>query len=571
MDSGHRIFERNHLFVFLASLPCTALLLLAIHMMTQRWAFTEHVTVHCYLRMARIILPLLPLSLLMNAILPLRRKLDYGPLLERFSPLTFLLIIIVLSLILTNLISLLYFDHLPQGDAVVTLFQAKIFASGRLWSTTPPFPEFFLSEMVWSGAKWFSMVQKGHAIWLAPFCLFRIPWLLGPLLGGCSLLLFFFFAKNGFGGQTAREASVLLLFSPFFLFVSASHLNQNSSLFFIMLSLLFASFSLKKDRWSYPLLAGIFAGIAFLSRSTVTVFLPGLILMFGCYAKHRRSALLLFLAGLLPTFSLQFLLNTIYTGSPFRFAYALHVQSHLHAVGFGQGKGMPTYSIPGHTPLKALINLCYNGFAFSLHLFGWPLLSLLFIPLAFRRWKRDPWEVFSIAVLFCSILFFSLYWFHGISPMGPKYYFEICPLLVLLTARGIRKTGLRPLVGALILISMLVYVPLALQPFNRLWGTNNRCYDEVRSKDIHQAIVFMEDLPGETEYAKTVNRHHYLSVAFRNHPIIDEGDVIYAKSLGDERNQLLMDAYGGRKAFLFAYQDSITACHLIPYTPRRTR
>jgi hypothetical protein len=478
------------------------------------------------------------------------------------------LLTITASLIVTNLISLLYYEHIPQGDGVVTLFQAKIIASGKLWAKTPPFPEFFLSEMVSNGTKWFSMVQKGHALWLALFQLMRIPWLLGPLLGACSLTLFFFFAKNSFDEKTAREAAVLLLFSPFFLFVSASFLNQNSSLFFIMLSLLFTSLSVKKDRWSFSLLAGIFAGVAFLSRSTVIVFVPGLLLVLGCSPKHRIRALLLFLAGLLPVCSLQFMLNGLYTGHPFRFAYELHLQPHLHAIGFGAEKGMPTYGIVGHTPLKALVNICYNGFAFSLHLFGWPLLSLLFIPLAFFRWKRNLWEFFSLIVIVLSIAFFSLYWFHGISPMGPKYYFEICPLLVLLTVRGIRKTGMRALAGILILVNILVYIPFGLQPFNRIWGTNNRCYHEVRRLSIRNAIVFVKDLPGDGEFAKTINRHHYLSVAFRNHPIIERGNIIFAKSLGDERNHQLIDAYKGRDVFLFEYTEPVAAYHLIPYTPR---
>ncbi len=567
MGSGQRIFDRKCLLLFLASLPCTILLLLATHVLVSRCGFTGHVTVSYYIRLLRIILPTLPIALLLSALLPLRRRLDYGALLKRFSPGTFIFLIIAVSLIITNLISLLYYKHIPQGDAVVTLFQAKIFAAGKLWVQAPPYPEFFLSEMVTNGTKWFSMVQKGHAILLSLFYLIRIPWLLGPLLGACSLVLFFFFVKNCFDGETAKEAAVLLLFSPLFLFISASFLNQNSSLLFIMLSLFFVSLSIKRDHWSFPLLSGIFAGLAFLSRSTVTVFVPGCLLVLGLSPKHRMRAVLLFLAGFLPTCSLQFLLNGFYTGNPFRFAYELHLQPHLHAIGFGAEKGMPTYGIVGHTPLKSLINLCYNGYAFSLHLFGWPLLSLFFLPLAFYRWKRNLWDLFSLVVIGLSIVFFSLYWFHGISPMGPKYYFEICPLLALLTVRGIRKTGMRALAGIFIWMNILIYIPWALQPFNQFWGTNNRCYNKVMTMGIRNALVFVEDLPGETEFSKTVNRHNYLSVAFRNHPIIEKGTIIYARSLGDERNQELMDAYKGRTTFLFQYSEDATTYRLVPYTP----
>jgi hypothetical protein len=567
MGSGQGTFDRKHLLLFLLSVPCTVLLFFAIQIVVSRYGFTEHVTIDYYIRLTRIALVLLPLSLLLSAFIPLRPRFDYTTLIERFTPRSFLFLIIAISLIITNLISLLYYDHIPQGDSVVTLFQAKIFAVGRLWATTPAFPDFFLSEMVSRGTKWFSMVQKGHAMWLALFHLLRVSWLLGPLLGASSLAIFFLFVKNSFDGKTAREAAVLLLFSPLFLFTSASYLNQNSSLFFIMLSLLFISLSVKRDHRSLPFLAGVFAGFAFLSRSTVTVFIPGFLLVLGCSPRHRIQALLLFLAGFLPTCSLQLMLNALYTGHPLRFAYSLHLHPYLHAIGFGVEKGMPTYGINGHTPLKALINLCYNGFAFSLHLFGWPLLSLMFIPLAFRRWKRDLWELFSAIVIGCSIIFFSLYWFHGISPMGPKYYFEICPLLVLLTVRGMRKTDMRALAGILICINILIYIPCALQPFNRYWGTNNHCYNEVRRLNLQNALVFIKDLPGDTEYERTLNRHNYLSVAFRNHPFVEKGSIIYAKSLGDDRNRQCIRAYGGRDAFLFEYTGGISEYHLVPYLP----
>ncbi len=561
--------DRRQLFIFFISIPCTILLLIIVHGAMHRWSFTGHVTMQYYLRLLRITLPLLPFMLLLSSFLPLRRKFDYGLLLKRFSPRAFLLCIITLSLGLTVLIALLYYDHIPQGDAVVTLFQAKIFASGHLWTHTPRMPDFFLNEMVSNGNRWFSMVQKGHAFWLTPFLLLRIPWLLGPLLGTCSLILFFFFMKNCFDASTAREGTVLLLFSPFFLFISASHLNQNSSLLLIMLGLFLVSHSVKKESNALPFFAGVATGLAFLSRSTVMLFVPAYMLLLALSKRNRIRAPLLFIAGFLPTCSLQFLFNGLYTGHPLRFAYQLHVQSNLHAIGFGAAKGMPTYGIIGHSPLKALINLCYNMLAFSLHLFGWPLLSLIFIPFAFWRWKRNRWDLFALALIGSAIVFFSFYWFHGISPMGPKYYFEICPLLVLLTVRGIRQTRMRALAGIFLVANMLVYIPCAVQPFRGAWGTNNHCYNEVRRLSLKDALVFVQDLPGESQFATTVNRHNYLSVAFRNHPTIEKGSIIFAKSLGDPKNRQLIGEYQERDAFLFEYTRGIEAYHLIPYAPEK--
>jgi hypothetical protein len=77
----------------------------------------------------------------------------------------------------------------------------------------------------------------------------------------------------------------------------------------------------------------------------------------------------------------------------------------------------------------------------------------------------------------------------------------------------------------------------------------------------------VEDLAGNDEFVKTINRHNYLSVAFRNHPMIEKGNIIYVKSLGNERNRQLVDIYRERKVFLFEYTGGITSFRLIPYTP----
>jgi hypothetical protein len=570
MASRNRVFDKKWLLPCLISLLCSLLFLRILPVIQSRCQFTEHVTFNYYITQLRIILPTLPLTFFIFSVLPLRRKLNYGTLLNRFSPGAFALTVFCVSLIISNLVSLLFYDHIPQGDAVVSFYQAKILASGNLWAKIPPHPEFFLSEMVSRGTKWFSMVQMGHSFLLVPFLLLRIPWLFGPLLGSCSLVLFFFFVKNSFDDQIAKEATLLLLLSPMFLFISSSFLNQNSSLFLILISLFFLSLTIRGNGL-FPFLSGIFAGLAFVSRSTVALFIPGYLILLALAQKNRLRSFILFSAGFLPAFSLQFLLNTLYTGNPFRFAYTLHPMANLHAIGFGAAKGMPTFGLSGHSLLKALINLLYNTFAFSLHLFGWPLLSLLFIPFAFRRWTQHRWVVFSLAVIVSSIIFFALYWFHGISPMGPKYYFEISPFLVLLTVLGIRRTGLRPLAAILICTNILVYIPCALKPFNKAWGTNNRCYNEVRHMNLQNALVFIKDLPGETEYERTINRHNYLSVAFRNHPKIEQGAIIYAKFLNDEENLKLMHLYRDRDAFLFEYTTPRTAYHLLPYCPNQRR
>ncbi|TES90195.1 MAG: hypothetical protein E3J87_10540 [Candidatus Cloacimonadota bacterium] len=566
MENSKRFFDKKWLLLAFVSLIFSLLIFFCFTALIYRFGFARHITFNYYIKQLLIIIPFLPLSIFLFSILPLRRILDYHRLINRCSIRTYLISIFFISFFITNIISFFFYDHIPQGDAVVTFFQAKIFSKGFLWGFPPQFPEFFLKEMVIHQEKWFSMVQHGHSLFLTPFMLIRLPWLFSSLMGSFSIIIFFLFLRNCFDEGTAKEGALLLLLSPMFLFITSSYLNQNSSFFFILLSLFFLSLSIKHTNRFFPFFSGFFSGLAFFSRATVVIFIPAMIIFLFLAAEEKRGrAIFFFLIGFLPAFLIQFIDNIIYTGNIFRFGYSLHIGNNLHGLGFGPGKGEPTFSITGHTPLKALINFFYNLFTFSLHLYGWPLLSLIFIPFAFIKWKKNMWDIFAIIVIFFSLIFFSLYWFHGISPMGPKYYFEIVPLLVLLTVRGIRKLNIKPFVTILFIFTIFIYIPTGLLIFNRGWGTNLHCYNEIKKESIHNAIVFIKDLPGENEYERTINRHNYRSVAFRNEPQISKGDIIYAKDLGNEKNILLINEFKGRKAYIFEYSDNGKRWRLLPY------
>ena len=152
--------------------------------------------------------------------------------------------------------------------------------------------------------------------------------------------------------------------------------------------------------------------------------------------------------------------------------------------------------------------------------------------------------------------------------MGPKYYYEITPFLVLLTVRGIDKLriNIRPLITLFFLISIFVYIPQGAKIFSK-WGTNLNCYNLVEKEEIHNAIVFVRNI---SRYPKMkyflINRFNYPSVSFRNSLNLEEGDIIYARDLGEEQNKLLIKLFPHRKVYLFEYLDE-THYHLIPLSP----
>jgi len=122
-------------------------------------------------------------------------------------------------------------------DENVYEFQARIFLSGRLYLESQP-PEvrpFFDNQFVVNNGKWYGLYFMGHPGLLAVATRMGLGEWLGPIAAALTVLLACGSARRLFGPRVAVLTGGLLLVSPFFLTLSASHLSQPSSS--LMLSL----------------------------------------------------------------------------------------------------------------------------------------------------------------------------------------------------------------------------------------------------------------------------------------------------------------------------------------------
>ena len=112
-------------------------------------------------------------------------------------------------------------ERIPHvQDSVSYLFQAETMALGRLSVPMPAVPEAFEHEFIlMRDGAWYGKYPPGHPVFLALGVLAGFPWMVSPIAAGLTLVLLYFLGRKLFGSGTALLATLLLLISPFFLFM----------------------------------------------------------------------------------------------------------------------------------------------------------------------------------------------------------------------------------------------------------------------------------------------------------------------------------------------------------------
>lgn len=322
-------------------------------------------------------------------------------------------------------------------DEIGQLFQARIFAQGRLWLDPPPHPEFFSAlHVIDFGGKYYTHFPPGGSLLLLPAILTGVPWIVGPLSGATSAAVFWGLARRVESRPAVSLAATLLFtFAPFVAFLSGSHMNHVP----LLTSLLVAMYALARqtaDEESHPgwaALCGATLGIAAAIRplDAIAFALPAGAWMLWRTVRRPKRFPELVAAGIAIALPIAAVLwyNAQTTGHPLRFPYEV-LWGKSHALGFHKSPwGEP------HTPLRGLelINLYF--LRLQSNLFELPAPSLL-APVAAlaltRRVERfDRYLLWTGA--FVVALYFA-YWGDGVF-LGPRFFLVLAPALALFSAR----------------------------------------------------------------------------------------------------------------------------------------
>jgi hypothetical protein len=472
----------------------------------------------------------------------------------------------LICFIATGVIAYVVLNHIPHvQDSIAQLFQAKIFQMGKVYAPVPHLKEFFDYTNIINDGKWYAQYPFGHSLLLTAGLFLGAPWLVNPLLGTCSLFMFYLILRITYQDRRISYLGTgLLLLSPFFIFMSSNHMNHTSTVFFILLFLFGYANMLRAKSSFYGLLAGAALGFAINIRplDAVCVGIPFVsVLLFGAYKKEAVDVKQLtgFLLGILVMTMLFLIYNTLTNGSPLLFGYA----KKYSALGFlGSAQAGAPHSLRG-----GIVNTSNNLIGLNQYLFEWPIPSLVFVFMLFAiSVKKDRWDYLFLAGSLVPIVAYFFYYYQDLC-FGPRFYYSFSPFMVLLSARGVLALphwlekwsfDRRRTEASLYLLLLLCFIytfvfslPSLIKKYsNDYWGVTDRIHNTVKEQGIANALIFIDvwyDNPTDKP-----NLIPYGSGFQFNSPLLND-DVIYAMDLRD-KNPDLMKVFPGRNYYLCKFK-----------------
>ncbi len=339
-----------------------------------------------------------------------------------------------------------YGGHPHLMDEIGYLFQARIFAAGQLALPNPVAPGAFQQFLIEMGPRgWYSPFPPGWSVVLVPGVWLSAPWLVNPLLTGANVLLTYLVLQPLYGRRVTRLACLLLILSPWNLFLGMSFMSHTVTLTCALLATLGVASTRRTQQARWALLGGLALGIIASVRQLDALIVAVALGLWSLGLGGRRipfSGTVGLVVGTMISTIPLLAFNQYFTGSAGTFPMMRYFDRIYGAgandYGFGANRGMG-WAIdpnPGHGPLDGLINAALNTAATNTELFGWSVGSLVLV-YAFvlrGRFRRADWAMLGVIALTWLAYFFN--YFSGGPDFGARYWFTMIVPLVVLTVRG---------------------------------------------------------------------------------------------------------------------------------------
>ncbi len=486
-----------------------------------------------------------------------------------------------------------YFSYM-EPDSTSYLFQAKIFADGKL--SLPPPPDFGFSSSphinILNG-KWYSKYPFGNALILSLGVLTHTPWIIAPLLTAFTVIVVYFLIKEIYNRELSFITITLVILSPAFLVISGLWMSENTSRFFLALFVLFLVKSLHRYKWYYAAISGFALGYAFNTRPIAAIGFGiscGIFVLYRLFSSEKKREIFRTISVFLLTFIFMILIclawNKHMTGEFLRFTH--NAAQPYDKIGFGlRSEGYNVDISKGYlfTPQIATKRLFKNVLPCIFHnALGWgkyrstPLgygstaehiiaffpiiLTFLLMLVPFFSKSRCQWDFLLLGIfLSVSVLYFFFYFdgsTFGYTAAHARYYNEVTILAIIpLIARGIYITFRRisstksVMIPALILIAILfantgftfTKQANALANYSPIYQQLPRM---VKAMGLHHVVIFLPD----------TRESPIGDYPFRN---LTEADIVYFRlglipewGLTNYKLQSVREQYfRGREAYIY--------------------
>ena len=305
-------------------------------------------------------------------------------------------VIFTIGLIWYSILSFKLFQGIPHlDDAVASLFQAKVFASGNITLPLPEHAEFFRVFGVLAAESGLDhqvgMYPPGWPLLLAVGQIVGIPWIVNPILGGLLAVFTGRLGRELFSEDVGRMAAILCLCSPFLGVLHATHLSHTATALGGVVAWWAGIRMVRTGQLRWGLIAGLVLGLAFLCRPlTAAVCGVGLGLGLLFYVKpvdllRSWKPILAAVIIVLGAAGTQLAFNKASTGDAFTAG---------HVVGLGRRGKMGFVKLDHVRTHTVELGVEYSRrrlVAMNQTLNGWPLpaMMLALVPLAFdpHRWR----------------------------------------------------------------------------------------------------------------------------------------------------------------------------------------
>jgi hypothetical protein len=400
-------------------------------------------------------------------------------------------------------------------DELSLQWQARLFASGRLYAVAERFPEFFsTTQTLIVGGRWFTHFPLGPAALLSPGVAVGVPWLVNPLLVAAAAMLVYRFLASTTSEVEARAVALLFVTSPFVAFMAATQLDHVSALVAIWAAVAaLPAWTASNDRARarrYAAFIGAGLGIAATIRPYDAALSALVIGVFQLRELRRNRALagslvLQVIAGCIPV-ALLLAANAATTGDPLTFAYDA-LNGHAHRPGFH-----PDPMGELHTPRRGVFNVSAYLLRLDAALLGWPVPAVLLVIAALALQRRATrWDELALGLLGAVLVGYWYFWGEGRAP-GPRFLFTAAPVFLLYVARfagALRGWLSRPLWrrAATLLVPVWIalgwLLPASVAQPNGVWALARRATElpeatraidrVIEEQRLTNALVFIAD------------------------------------------------------------------------------